>query len=96
MTAAPPQVAISAIENYFSGKAVEILKEVRVPIRAINSDQWPTNLQTNRKHAASFELKLMPGIGHFVQQEDPATFNRLLHETLDELTGKYSEPVDKE
>jgi len=96
MSAAPPEVAISAFENYFSGNAVEILKEVRVPIRAINSDMWPTDLETNRRHAASFELKLMPGTGHFVQQEDPATFNRLLHETLDELTGKSGAPADKE
>ena len=96
MSTAPPEVAISAIENYISGNAVEILKEVRVPIRAINSDMWPTNLETNRKHAASFKMKLMPGIGHFVMLEDPATFNRLLHETLDELTGKSGAPVDKE
>jgi pimeloyl-ACP methyl ester carboxylesterase len=96
MSTAPPEVAISAVENYISVNPMEVLKEVRVPIRAINSDMWPTNLKTNRKHAASFELKLMPGIGHFVQLEDPATFNRLLHETLDELTGKSGAPVDKE
>ena len=96
MSAAPPEVAISALENYISGNAVEILKEVRVPIRAINSDMWPTNLETNRKHAASFEMKLMPGIGHFVMLEDPAAFNRLLHETLDELTGKSVAPFDEE
>ena len=79
MSAAPPEVAISAVENYVSDNTVEMLKEVRVPIRVINCDKWPTDLETNRKHAASFELKLMPGIGHFVQLEDPATFNRLLH-----------------
>ena len=96
MSAAPPEVAISAFENYVSTNAVEILKEVRVPIRAINSDMWPTNLETNRKHTVSFEMKLMPGTGHFVMLEDPRTFNRLLNETLDELTGKSGAPADKE
>jgi pimeloyl-ACP methyl ester carboxylesterase len=96
MSAAPPEVAISALENYISSNTAATLKEVRVPIRAINSDIWPTNLETNRKHAASFEMKLMPGIGHFVMMEDPATFNRLLHETLDELTGKSGAPADKQ
>jgi pimeloyl-ACP methyl ester carboxylesterase len=96
MSAAPPEVAISAVENYISDNTVEMLKEVRVPIRAINSDMWPTDLENNQKHAASFEMKLMPGIGHFVMQEDPITFNRLLHETLDELTGKSGAPVDEE
>ncbi len=96
MSSAPPEVAISAAENYFSGGTVETLKEVRVPIRAINSDMGPTDLETNRKHAASFELKLVSGVGHFIPQEDPVTFNRLLHETLDELTGKSGAPVDEE
>lgn len=96
MSAAPPEVAISAVENYVSHNTVEMLKEVRVPIRAINSDMWPTDVETNRKHAASFELKLMTGVGHFVQQEDPATFNRLLHETLDELTVKSGEVADQD
>ena len=96
MSAAPPEVAISTLENYISSNARAILEEVRLPIRAINADKWPTDLENNRKHAASFEIKLMPGIGHFVMQEDPVTFNRLLHETLDELTGKSGAPVDEE
>jgi len=96
MSSAPPEVAISALENYIDVHPADMLKEVRLPIRSINSDMWPTDLESNRKHAASFELKLMPGIGHFVQLEDPATFNRLLQETLDELTGKSGAPVDKE
>jgi len=96
MSAAPPEIAISALENYISSNPQAILKEVRLPIRAINADKWPTDLENNRKHAASFEIKLMPGIGHFVMQEDPVTFNRLLRETLDELTGKSGAPVDEE
>jgi len=96
MSAAPPEVAISALEFYISDNALEMLKETSVPIRAINSDLWPTDLETNQEHAASYDLKLMPGIGHFVMQEDPVTFNRLLRETLDELTGKSGAPVDEE
>jgi len=96
MSAAPPEVAISALEFYFSSNALEMLKEANVPIRAINSDIWPTDLETNQENAASYDLKLMPGIGHFVMQEDPVTFNRLLRETLDELTGKSGAPVDEE
>jgi pimeloyl-ACP methyl ester carboxylesterase len=96
MSSAPPEVAISALENYVDVYPADMLKEIRLPIRSINSDLWPTDLESNRKHAASFELKLMPGIGHFVQLEDPTTFNRLLHETLDEMTGKSSIHGDEE
>ncbi len=95
MSAAPPEVAISAIENYFNSNTLEMLKETNVPIRAINSDLWPTDLETNQKNAVSYELKLMSGFGHFIMQEDPVTFNRLLQETLGELTGKSGKPVDK-
>jgi pimeloyl-ACP methyl ester carboxylesterase len=96
MSAAPPKVALSAMENYFGTDVQAILTEVRIPIRAISSDMSPTDLVTNQEHAASFELKLMTGVGHFLPQEDPATFNRLLHETLDELTGKSGAPISKE
>jgi pimeloyl-ACP methyl ester carboxylesterase len=96
MSAAPPEVATSAMVDYFSSNPQEILKEVRVPICVINSDMWKTDIETNQEHAVSFELKLMTGVGHFLPQEDPVTFNRLLHETLDELTGKSGAPADKE
>jgi len=95
MSSAPPEVAISTVEFYLAHNALAMLKETSVPIRAINADLWPTDLEANQEHATSFELKLMPGIGHFVMQEDPVTFNRLLRETLDELTGKSAEPVDE-
>ena len=90
MSAARPEIAINVVENYLSVNPVDMLKEVRVPIRAINAEKPATDLENNQKHAASFDVKLMPNVGHFVQLEDPATFNRLLHETLDELTGKSS------
>ena len=88
MSLAPVEVATSAMESYFSTDTQELLKKVRVPIRAINSDMTPTDIENNRKYASSFEMKSVTGIGHFIPQEDPTTFNRLLHETLDELTGK--------
>lgn len=95
MSAAPPEIAINVVENYLAVNPVEILKEVRVPIRAINAEKPETNIENNQKYAVSFEVKLMPNVGHFVQLEDPSTFNRLLHETLDELTGKSGAQVDK-
>ncbi len=98
VSSAPQEVALSAFENYFRTDVQAILKDVRVPIRAINCDSWGelTDVESNQQHAASFELKLMTGVGHLLHLEDPATFNQLLHETLDELTGKSGAPVDEE
>jgi pimeloyl-ACP methyl ester carboxylesterase len=86
MSAATQEVAISAMANFFKSNQQEILKEVRIPIWAINSDMWSTDTITNNQHANFYGLKLMTGVGHFVMLEDPVTFNQLLHETLDELT----------
>ncbi len=85
MSLAPPQVARSALKNLFNYDVKATLKQVRAPIYSINCDLFPTNVEGNRRQAASFELSPMPGVGHFVQMEDPEKFNRLLAEVV----GKY-------
>ena len=87
MAAAPPQVAIGAMEDLFGYDIQAALKGLRVPIYCINADLWPTNVEGNRQYAASFELSLMPGVGHFVMLEDPARFNRLLEEIIRKVTN---------
>ena len=88
MASAPPEVGIGAMESLLDFKPVELLKEVRVPVRCINSDIFPTNVEANKSHAESFDVKYMKGRGHFLMLEDPDTFNELLAETIAELTGK--------
>jgi len=86
VSSAPPWVGIGALQEYFRYDVREALKEVRVPIYCINTDLLPTNIEAGRRHALSFEVKLMPGMSHFIMIEDPKTFNRLLTETIDELS----------
>lgn len=85
MSSAPPEVGIGAMKNLLGYKPSEALDEVEVPIRSINSDKFPTNVEGNKRVAPSFEMRLMPGLGHFVMMEDPEGFNRLLAETVEEL-----------
>ena len=47
ISAAPQEVAMSAFENYFRTDVQAILRDVRVPIRAINSDMTPTAIEDN-------------------------------------------------
>jgi len=86
MSSAPPQVAVSAMENMFRDNAISALKELEVPIITINCDRYPIKIEENKKHVKSFEVKMMKGVGHFVMLEDPAKFNQLLQESIDELT----------
>jgi pimeloyl-ACP methyl ester carboxylesterase len=96
MSAAPPEIAINVVENYLRVNPVDMLKEVKIPIRAINAEKPVTEVETNKKYATSFEVRLMPNVGHLVQLEDPTTFNRLLHEIIEELIGLSDKPDDKE
>ncbi|MBN1293727.1 MAG: alpha/beta hydrolase [Candidatus Latescibacteria bacterium] len=88
MSSAPPEVGIGELignGNYHNDELLQTFREAQVPIRCINSDKVPTDVETIRKYALSFEVKYMPDVGHFVMMEDPETFNRLLEETVQKL-----------
>jgi pimeloyl-ACP methyl ester carboxylesterase len=85
MASESPQVGISAFKNMMNYDPLPALKELRIPIRCINADMWVTNVEGNKKLAYSFDVKYMPGHGHFLHLEDPATFNKLLDETIAEI-----------
>jgi len=88
MSSAPPWVGINSLRAYFHYDFTKALEEVQVPICCINTDLLETNVQTNRKHAVSFDVKIMPEKSHFIMIEDPKTFNQLLDEIISELNYK--------
>jgi pimeloyl-ACP methyl ester carboxylesterase len=85
MASAPPEVGIGAMKSMLCYDPALAVKEIKAPIRSINADKFPTNVEGNKKLAPSFAVKFMPGRGHFVQLEDPAAFNKLLDETITEI-----------
>jgi len=90
MSSARPEVGIGALEGTISwthDESVHALRELGVPIRLINSDYNPTNVDAGRAYTSSFDAVLMPGVGHFVMMEDPETFNRLLSDIVEEFSG---------
>lgn len=88
MSSAPPAVGVGTLRATLSYSPVETLKKVRLPIIAINADQYPVNLEGNRKLAAAFDVKIMRGLGHFVMIENAAEFNRLLEESISEIQSR--------
>jgi pimeloyl-ACP methyl ester carboxylesterase len=92
MSSINPEVGISVIEHISEYDLKEAVRDVQVPIVCINSDFQPMDIEANRDYARIYEVKMMPGIGHFVMMEDPENFNRLLAETIAELSkGNYAE-----
>jgi pimeloyl-ACP methyl ester carboxylesterase len=83
---APPRIAIATLEAAFRYNPRLALKEIRLPIYSINSDKYPVNIEAGKKYAATFNVKMMHGVGHFIQLENAKTFNQLLEECVEELT----------
>lgn len=77
-TARPPELAITILEAIFKYRSAPALREVKVPIRAINADMTPTNLEVNRRYAPQFDAVIIKGRGHYPMLEHPEQFNELL------------------
>lgn len=80
-----PDVVLPILKAVFSYDAAAGLREVKVPIRAINADRVPTDVTANRKYASQFDVVIIKGTGHYPMLEDPARFNQMLAEILRNL-----------
>jgi pimeloyl-ACP methyl ester carboxylesterase len=85
MSAAPPEVAIEVMEHAVGNEPAVLaaLPRLTAPVVAINAGHRPTDSEALRGHGV--RAVVMPGVGHFLMLEDPATFNRLLGEVVDEF-----------
>jgi pimeloyl-ACP methyl ester carboxylesterase len=61
------------------------LISIKKPICCINTDLRVPNVDLVRKYAPTFRVKIIKGSGHFLPQEAPAEFNRVLEETIQEF-----------
>lgn len=86
MADAPPAVGLSAGEQLLSYDEGAALAALDAPVRLINADLFPTDLEAARRYKPDVGLAVMPGVGHFPMLEDPAEFNRLLERAVRELT----------
>lgn len=85
MSAAPPEVALPALEEAITCEILTGLRELKAPIVAINSDRRPTDVEALQRYGV--KVVLMSGVGHFLMMEDPETFNRLLGKVMEEFVG---------
>ncbi len=85
MSAAPLEVALGSFKGLFAFNPIPVLEQIAVPIYGINSDMYPVNVEAGKRHTIAFEILFMEGCGHFLHQEDPETFNRMLEEILEEI-----------
>jgi len=85
MAEGPAETGISAMINNISTDPIELLEGLDIPIYSINSRMFPIDVQANRQHYPDFEVRFIEGVGHFVQLEDPQSFNSILDGILQEI-----------
>lgn len=86
ISAAPPQVALSAMNEmmnqYISGEAAKVFEQVRIPVICVNGDLWPVNYEANRRHMSSFEAIILKKADHFLMMSRPDDFNQALKQAV--------------
>jgi pimeloyl-ACP methyl ester carboxylesterase len=58
------------------------VRRLKVPLRAVNGDLYPTDAEGVRKVKADFDAVVMKHMGHYPMIERPEEFNRLLAEVI--------------
>jgi pimeloyl-ACP methyl ester carboxylesterase len=88
MSSAPPEAALDAIKYAVANEpaAVAGLRDAAVPVTAINPDYRQTDVESMKRHGV--RVVLMSGVGHFLMMEDPASFNRVLAQTIECLEAE--------
>lgn len=94
MSLSPPKVAIPALRAVLEYDFTAPLKEIDVPIVAINSDLGePVNELRIRKVLPKFRAVVISGDGHFLMMEDPARFNPALETEVQALAAAQPAPA---
>ncbi|HOW43170.1 MAG TPA: alpha/beta hydrolase [Candidatus Omnitrophota bacterium] len=88
MSSAPQTVALSSMKEYFKVSDPELIKGLTVPLKSVNADLWPTNVDGNKKLVPSYEMSLMKGYGHFIMLEAPDQFNVLLERMIKSILAE--------
>ena len=87
MARTSPQAADAmflSLAGYDVGAAA---RRLTVPIRAVNGDLYPTDIEAGRKVKADFDAVIMSHMGHYPMLERPEEFNRLLAAMIARLSN---------
>jgi pimeloyl-ACP methyl ester carboxylesterase len=85
MASAPPEVAVGALASAlaYDREMPAALKQLKLPVIAINPETPPTDVASMSAHGV--EVMLMSDVGHFPMMESPERFNRILRTALEKI-----------
>ena len=88
----PPEISIAVLEQSWAYDPRPALKEIKVPIVAVNADKFPTRLDHARAYAPQFDALVVKNTGHYLMREDPKSFNEQLAIAVARVTGAAAAP----
>jgi len=83
----PPEISIPVLEKSATYDPRPLLKQLKVPIVAVNADKFPTRLDHARAYAPQFDALIVKNTGHYLMREDPKSFNAQLALAVARVTG---------
>ena len=84
--AIPADVSTAMLRESWVYDPLPALRDIKTPIRAVNSDKFPTNGEANRRYMPGFEAIILRGTGHYPMLEDPDRFSRALVQALADVS----------
>lgn len=79
------ETAVKLIEPLYLMDAKKVASNVKIPVRAINSDPDSTNRESLMKLFSDFDYVSIKGTGHYPMLEKPLEFNKALEELLEKF-----------
>jgi pimeloyl-ACP methyl ester carboxylesterase len=85
MAAAPPHIALDAMRHAIGNEPAAIagLRQAAVPVVAIDPASRPTDIESLARHGIA--TTVLPAVGHFLMLQDPAGFNQLLDNVIEDF-----------
>ena len=86
MQKTPPEAAYKMFLGMSGYDNAAPVRKLTVPLRAINGDIYPTDVEGVRKIKPDFDAIIMEHMGHYPMLERPEEFNRYIASVIAELT----------
>jgi pimeloyl-ACP methyl ester carboxylesterase len=90
MCGMPPDIVADMMDGFAGYDLAAAVRAAGVPIRAINGDLWPTEIERTRTLTPDFDAVILKGAGHYPMLERPEEFNRVLVEIVRDLASRPS------
>ena len=88
----PPEISVAILEQSWAYDPRRLLKQIKVPVVAVNADKFPTRLDHARVYAPQFDALIVENTGHYLMREDPNRFNAQLALAVARVTGAAAAP----